>query len=114
VSLPKRIEQVVLSLRGWRNYFGSCHTPQVLSTLDAWIRRRLRMYLWRQWKTGRNHFKELRFVVFRLNPPKRLSSTRPDLARYAIDVCEQDPPAEEHPLKWRLLTNLTIANFAPA
>jgi len=34
--------------------------PRVLSNLDAWIRRRLRMYIWRQWQNGPNRFKELR------------------------------------------------------
>jgi RNA-directed DNA polymerase len=28
--------------------------------LEAWIRRRLRSYLWRQWGNGHNRFKELR------------------------------------------------------
>jgi len=32
----------------------------VLTNLEAWIRRRLRSYLWRQWQNGRNRFKELR------------------------------------------------------
>ena len=34
--------------------------PRVLTNLEAWIRRRLRMYLWRQWQNGHNRFKELR------------------------------------------------------
>ncbi|HOW72835.1 MAG TPA: group II intron maturase-specific domain-containing protein, partial [Phycisphaerae bacterium] len=59
-SLPKLIEKLAPYLLGWRGYFGFCQTPRVLSNLDAWIRRRLRMYLWRQWKNGRNRFKELR------------------------------------------------------
>jgi len=32
----------------------------VLSNLEAWICRRLRLYLWRQWQNGSNRFKELR------------------------------------------------------
>jgi RNA-directed DNA polymerase len=60
ISLPKLIENVAPYLIGWRGYFGFCQTPRVLSNLDAWIRRRLRVYLWRQWKNGRNRFKELR------------------------------------------------------
>ncbi|WP_354141993.1 group II intron maturase-specific domain-containing protein [Bradyrhizobium sp. RT11b] len=32
----------------WRGYFGFCQTPRVLTNLEAWIRRRLRLYLWRQ------------------------------------------------------------------
>ena len=60
VSLSKLIEPLARYLIGWRGYFGFCQTPRVLSNLDARIRRRLRMYLWRQWKNGRNRFKELR------------------------------------------------------
>ena len=47
-------------LTGWRGYFGFCETPSVLRKLDAWIRRHLRMMLWRQWKRGRTGFAELR------------------------------------------------------
>jgi RNA-directed DNA polymerase len=43
-----------------RGYFGFCQTPRVLTNLEAWIRRRLRLYLWRQWRNGHNRFKELR------------------------------------------------------
>jgi len=32
----------------------------VLSNLEAWICRRLRLYLWWQWQNGSNRFKELR------------------------------------------------------
>jgi hypothetical protein len=39
---------------------GFCQTPRVLTNLDAWIRRRLRSYLWRQWQNGHNRFNELR------------------------------------------------------
>jgi RNA-directed DNA polymerase len=60
VSLDQLIEPLARYLIGWRGYFSFCQTPRVLANLDAWIRRRLRMYLWRQWKTGTNRFKELR------------------------------------------------------
>ena len=59
-SLPQIIELLRPYLIGWRGYFGFCQTPIVLTKLEAWIRRRLRMYLWRQWKNGQNRFKELR------------------------------------------------------
>jgi RNA-directed DNA polymerase len=60
VSLDQMIEPLARYLIGWRGYFSFSQTPRVLANLDAWIRRRLRMYLWRQWKTGPNRFKELR------------------------------------------------------
>ncbi len=60
LSLAQLIEQLAPYLIGWRGYFGFCQTPRVLTNLEAWIRRRLRMYLWRQWQNGQNRFKELR------------------------------------------------------
>ena len=59
-SLPQVVDELRPYLIGWRSYFGFCQTPRVLTNLEAWIRRRLRMYLWRQWRNGRNRFKELR------------------------------------------------------
>ena len=52
ISLQQLVEDLAPYLIGWRGYFGFCQTPRVLTNLDAWIRRRLRMYLWRQWRTG--------------------------------------------------------------
>src|SRR5271165_4405041 len=60
VSLTRLVEQLARYLIGWRGYYGFCQTPRVLSNLDAWIRRRLRMYLWRQWRTGQRRFAQLR------------------------------------------------------
>ena len=59
-SLPQVIEDLAPYLLGWRGYFAFCQTPRVLTHLEAWIRRRLRAYLWRQWQNGPNRFKELR------------------------------------------------------
>jgi RNA-directed DNA polymerase len=60
LSLTQIVEELARYLIGWRGYFGFCQTPRVLTNLEAWTRRRLRSYLWRQWGNGRNRFKELR------------------------------------------------------
>ncbi|WP_352707486.1 group II intron maturase-specific domain-containing protein [Mesorhizobium sp. M0195] len=60
LSLPQMIKELKPYLIGWRGYFSFCQTPRVLAHPEAWIRRRLRMYLWRQWGNGHNRFKELR------------------------------------------------------
>src|ERR1700675_3039937 len=60
LSLSQIIEELAPYLIGWGGYFGFCQTPRVLTNLEAWIRRRLRLYLWRQWRNGPNRFKELR------------------------------------------------------
>jgi RNA-directed DNA polymerase len=59
-SLTHLVEPLARYLIGWRGYFRFCQTSLMLSSLDAWIRRRLRMYLWRQWRNGHNRFHELR------------------------------------------------------
>ena len=53
VSIETTIEELAPYMRGWRNYFGFCQTPEVLQSLTSWVRRRLRCALWRQWKTPR-------------------------------------------------------------
>jgi RNA-directed DNA polymerase len=60
IELQRLIQELTPYLIGWRGYFGFCQTPRVLTNLEAWIRRRLRAYLWRQWQNGHNRFNELR------------------------------------------------------
>jgi RNA-directed DNA polymerase len=52
-KLKAIIEELNLYLNGWKGYFAFCETPSVLKELDGWIRRRLRCYLWKQWKKPR-------------------------------------------------------------
>ena len=59
-SLRRVIGELRSYLIGWRGCFGFCQTPSVLRDLDSWIHRRLRSYVWKQWKTGKRRFKELR------------------------------------------------------
>lgn len=60
ISLEEMVGRLSRYLRGWKAYFGYCQTPSVLADLDAWIRRRLRMVIWRQWKRGTTRYRELR------------------------------------------------------
>jgi RNA-directed DNA polymerase len=59
-SLARVVGELRSYLLGWRGYFGHCQTPTVLREFDSWIHRRLRGYTWKQWKTGRRRFAELR------------------------------------------------------
>ena len=53
VSIDTTMEELAPYMRGWRSYFGFCETPRVLVSLTCWVRARLRVALWRQWKTPR-------------------------------------------------------------
>jgi RNA-directed DNA polymerase len=59
-SLRRVVGELRSYLLGWRGYFGFCQTPSVLRGFDSWIHRRLRCYAWKQWKTGKRRFAELR------------------------------------------------------
>jgi RNA-directed DNA polymerase len=52
-KLDDIVQELNLYLRGWRGYFGFCETSSVLKDLDSWIRRRVRAYIWKQWRTFR-------------------------------------------------------------
>ena len=60
VDVNRMIRDLTRYLQGWRGYFGFCETRTVLADLDRWIRRRLRCFIWKQWKLGRTRFVELR------------------------------------------------------
>jgi RNA-directed DNA polymerase len=59
-SLVHVVRELRSYLLGWRGYFGFCQTQSVLRGFDSWIHRRLRSYAWKQWKTGKRRFTELR------------------------------------------------------
>jgi len=59
ISMEKMAEQLGRYLQGWQGYFGYCQTPSVLRDLDYWTRRRLRAFLWKQWRRGTVRFAEL-------------------------------------------------------
>jgi len=53
VSIETTVKELAPYIRGWRAYFAFCETPEVLTSLTGWVRRRLRCALWRQWRTAR-------------------------------------------------------------
>ena len=58
-SLSRTIEELNPILRGWGNYYGLSKVKGVFEELDQWIRRRLRLLLWRQWKRPRTRAQKL-------------------------------------------------------
>ena len=49
-SLPATLQKLNPVLRGWANYYCLTASKRPVEALDGWIRRRLRLILWRQWK----------------------------------------------------------------
>ena len=53
VSMRYQLFKLSQFLRGWVNYFGIANAYQDCVELDHWIRRRVRMCYWRQWRKPR-------------------------------------------------------------
>ena len=49
-SIARLIEDLRPVLRGWIQYFRLAEVKGIFEELDGWIRRRLRVVIWRQWK----------------------------------------------------------------
>ena len=46
-------------IRGWTGYFGISQYYQPVPELDEWIRRRIRMCYWKQWRWARTKIRNL-------------------------------------------------------
>jgi RNA-directed DNA polymerase len=53
VSMGYQLFKVSQFLRGWINYYGIANTYQARVDLDHWLRRRVRMCYWRQWRSSK-------------------------------------------------------------
>jgi len=58
--LSRTIRELNPVLRGWGYYYRLSDVEGGFEELDQWVRRRLRLLLWRQWKRPRTRAKELR------------------------------------------------------
>ena len=59
VSMHYQLFKLSQYLRGWINYFGIASGYQRCVDLDHWIRRRIRMAYWRQWRKPRTKVRRL-------------------------------------------------------
>ena len=53
------MKKVEVYIRGWLGYFGIANMKNTMQEWDGWLRRRLRMYIWKQWKLPRTRVKNL-------------------------------------------------------
>lgn len=58
-STEQRIKALTYKIVGWINYFGIADMKTIAKILDEWIRRRLRMCIWKQWRKIRTRFRNL-------------------------------------------------------
>jgi RNA-directed DNA polymerase len=60
IPMEVRIEKLNQYLTGWCGYFALADTPSKFKEFDEWIRRRLRMVEWKQWKNPKTRVRKLK------------------------------------------------------
>jgi RNA-directed DNA polymerase len=59
VSMAYRLDRLARYVRGWMNYFGISDYYRPIPEIDSWIRRRIRMCYWKQWRWVRTKVRNL-------------------------------------------------------
>lgn len=59
VSMEYRMRKLAEYLRGWVNYFGISEYYRPIPEIDQWLRRRVRMCYWKQWRRCRTKVRKL-------------------------------------------------------
>ena len=67
ISMERRLSELRRYVRGWMGYFGIASQLKLFDKLDQWIRRRIRMCYWKQWRRP----KRRRAMLIRLGVPRR-------------------------------------------
>jgi len=92
-SIGQVVQELNEYIEGWWGYFSLCETRSNLRVLNAWVVRRLRAYLWEQWKLPRTKVREL------------INRGIPKYWAAKVGTTRKGP--------WRLSANSTVAKAIP-
>jgi RNA-directed DNA polymerase len=84
-----RMERLAEYLRGWMNYFGISDDYRPIPEIDQWLRRRVRMCYWKQWRCDRTRVRELRKFGTSLNVALSVGMSRKGSWRLARTLATQ-------------------------
>lgn len=59
-NVRRVMQEVKVFIRGWNGYFRIADMKRTLMGWDEWMRRRVRMYIWKQWKKPKTKVANLR------------------------------------------------------
>jgi len=87
-------------IRGWVNYFSLADMRKLLYGVDEWMRRRIRLVYWKQWKKIKTRYKMLKHFGINEYKAWEFANTRKGYWR-----------TSKSPILQRSLTNKAIANL---
>ena len=89
-SNPMTLKQRIIKLNqvniGWINYYGIAKCKGIVVQLDKWIKRRLRMCIWKQWKKVKTRYKNLNKLGLNHYQAIKFANTRKGYWRVANSV----------------------------
>jgi len=71
--LKRELKQYVV---GWTNYFKLADMKALLKNTDEWLRRRLRMFIWKRWKKIKTRYRRLRQLGYNHSNAVKYANSR--------------------------------------
>lgn len=76
MSMKARYTKLKQVIVGWVNYFKIANMGKIVQTLDKWIRRRIRMCYWKQWKKTKTKYENLKKLGIKHDAAWSCANTR--------------------------------------
>jgi group II intron reverse transcriptase/maturase len=76
ISLERMLFELRRALNGWINYFGVAVCNGLCEATDKWLRRRIRQFIWKQWKKPKARIKNLKALGMDRNKAYQWGHTR--------------------------------------
>ncbi|WP_125755063.1 group II intron reverse transcriptase/maturase [Lacticaseibacillus hegangensis] len=76
VPLDRMLQEIQMKMRGWLQYYGFGKMKTFVAQLDAWLRSRIRQYIWKQWKKVKTKVMNLKRLGLSANDAFTAASTR--------------------------------------
>ncbi|MFD1452648.1 group II intron reverse transcriptase/maturase [Oceanobacillus sojae] len=75
-SIDMILKEIQQLMTGWINYYGIGEMKGFMKNLNRWLKRRIRQYIWKQWKNPRNKRKNLMHLGIDKRKAYEWSNTR--------------------------------------
>ena len=89
ISLDERIKKLNVFMKWWIGYYWISKMKEFLEKVSGWIRRRLRMCIWKTWKEVKTRYKNLRKLGLSYRNAISFANTRKGVIRIALSAVLQ-------------------------
>jgi group II intron reverse transcriptase/maturase len=106
ISVEAVLNTLKSYVRGWLGYYSIADMSVAMKELTEWVRRRIRMYIWKQWKKVRTRFSQLQKLGLNKGTAWEWANTRKSYWRTAVSWILSTTLTNER------LANLGFENFS--